>query len=251
MIYPPGQGKSGHRLMTLWRDYLEQYADKEGDAEQQTIVGAYKSVDILDEFSRILDRENRYKQLIDQRYSLFEKASQQAESFQDSLLNAAFAIYNALNTLSHQFTDGNDSAAALILKVDEQVRLSVESGRQIDRSAAALRASFALIGLIALTLDQDRSMTQAIRQIEQRFFSAASAASSNWEHLVNALYRVVEMTQIIALLTEPDLRDQINQIASRFQEEDREKNPTLKLRNGFCRFFEFAHLMITQADSIL
>ena len=238
--------------MTLWRDYLEQYADNEGDAERQTIVGAYKSVDILDEFSRILDRENRYKQLIDQRYSLFEKASQQAESFQDSLLNATFAIYNNLNSLSHQFTDGNDSAAALIRKVDEQVRLSVESGRQIDRSAAALRASFALIGLIALTLDQDRSMTHAIQQIEQRFSSAAKAASSNnWEHLVNALYRVVEMTQILALLTEPDLRDQINQIASRFQEEDREKNPTLKLRNGFCRFFEFTHLMITHVDSIV
>jgi hypothetical protein len=251
MVYPPGQGKSGQRLMTLWRDYLEQYADKEGDAERQTIVGAYKSVDILDEFSRILDRENRYMQLIDQRHSLFEKASKQAESFPDSLLNAAFAIYNGLNTLSHQFTDGNDSAAALIRKVDEQVRLSVESGGQIDRSAAALRASFALIGLIGITLDQDRSMTSAIRQVEQRFSSAANAASSNWEHLVNALYRAVEMTQILVLLTEPDLRDQINQIASRFQEDDREKNLTLKLRNGFCRFFEFAHLMITQVDSMV
>jgi hypothetical protein len=251
MIYPPGQGKSGQRLMTLWRNYLEQYADKDGNAESQTIVGAYKSVEILDQFSRIIDRENRYKPLIDQRYSLFEEASKQADSFPDCLLNASFAIYNGLNTLSHQFTDGNASAAALIRKVDEQVRLSVESGRQIDRSAAAVRASFALIGLIAITLDQDQLMTGAIRHVEQRYSSAASAASSNWEHLVNALYRVVETMQILALLTEPDLKDQINQIASRFQEEDREKNPTLKLRNGFCRFFEFGHLVTTQVDSML
>jgi hypothetical protein len=251
MTYPPGQGKSGQRLMTLWRDYLEQYADKEGNAESQSIVGAYKSVEILHAFSRILDRENRYKQLIDQRHSLFETASRQAESFPDCLLNASFAIYNGLNTLSHQFTDGNDSAAALIHKVDEQVRLSVESGGSIDRSAAALRASFALIGLIGITLDQDRSMTHTIRQVEQRFSSAANAASSNWEQLVIALYRVVEMTQILALLTEPDLEDQINQIASRFQEEDQEEDLTLKLRNGFCRFFEFVHLIITQVDSMV
>jgi hypothetical protein len=251
MIYPPGQGKSGQRLMTLWRDYLEQYTDKDGNAESQTIVGAYKSVQILHEFSRIIDRENRYKQLINQRYSLFEEASKQADSFPDCILNAAFAIYNGLNTLSHQFTDGNDSAAALIRKVDEQVRLSVESGLQIDRSAAAVRAGFALTSLIAITLDQDRSMTAAIRKLEQRFSSAANAASTNWEHLVNALYRVVEMMQILGLLTEPDLRDEINQIASRFQEEDRERNPTLKLRNGFCRFFEFVHLVTTQVDSMM
>jgi hypothetical protein len=94
-------------------------------------------------------------------------------------------------------------------------------------------------------------MTPAIRQVERRFSSAANAACSDWDHLLNALYRIVEMMQILALLTEPDLRDQISQIAPRFQEEDREKNLTLKLRNGFCRLFEFAHLAITQVDSMV
>jgi hypothetical protein len=251
MTYPPGQGKSGQHLMTLWRDYLELYADKEGNAESQSIVGAYKTVEVLEELSRMLDTEDRYKQLIDQRSSLFEEASKQAESFSDCLLNACFAIYNNLNTLSHQFTENSDSAAGLIRKVDEQVRSNVESGEAIDRSAAALRASFALISMIGITLDQDQSMTRSIRQVEQRFSSGAGASTSSLDHLANALYRIVEMMQILALLTEPDLRDQINQIASRFQEEDQEKNLTLKLRNGFCRLFEFAHLMITQVDSML
>jgi hypothetical protein len=251
MIYPPGQGKSGQQLMALWRDYLERYADKEGDAEGQSIVGAYHTVYVLDLFSRILDRENRYQQLIDHRNTIFREASSQANEFSDCLLIATFAIYNCLNTLSHQCTEANNSAAALINKVDEQVHLGAKSGIQIDKSAAALRASFALVGLITISLDQKQSMTQVIRQVEERFASASNAASSDWERLLNALYRIVEMLQIFAFLTDRDLKDQVNQIASRFQEEDQERNLSLKLRNGFCRFFELSHLIITHVDSML
>jgi hypothetical protein len=252
MIYPPGQGKSGQQLMALWRDYLEKYADKEGNPESQSVVGAYYSVEILVAFSRTLDRNDRYKKLIDQRYSLFQAGSKRADALPDCLLNASFSIYNSLNTLSHQFTEGNPSAGALISKVDELVHESARSGLQIDKSAAALRAGFALISLISITLDENQLMTQAIRQVEQRFASAANAAVSDWERLLNALYRIVEMMQIFALLTDPDLKDQINQIASRFQEEDhQEKGIPEKLRNGFCRLFELAHLTITHVDSII
>jgi hypothetical protein len=251
MIYPPGQGKSGQHLMTLWRDYLEQYADKEGNAEAQSIVGGYHVVEVLTSLSRALDQDGRYKQLIDQRYSLFRMASEQAEAFADCLLNATFSIYNCLNTFSHQFAEGSESASTLIGQVDEQAHLSSESGPQIEKSAAALRASFALLSLLAITLDQEQSMTHAIRQVEQRFASAAKAASTDWERLINALYRMVEMMQLIALSTDPDLRDQIDQIASRFQEEDQDRRLSHKLRNGFCRFFELSHLMITHVDAMI
>ncbi len=251
MSYPPAQGKSGQELMGLWRDYLEQYADREGDVEAQSIVGAYHTVEALCVFSRTLDRESRYKRLIDQRHSIFHEASDQAEEFPDRLLNATFSIYNCINTLAHQFTEGSPQAAGLIGKIDEQVHLGAGSGRQIGKAAAALRASFALMGLIAIAVDQDRQMTHAIRKVEQRYSSAAIAASSDWEHLLNALYRMVEMMQIIALSTDPELSDQIDQIASRFQEEDREKQMPQKLRNGFCRLFELAHLMISQVDSMV
>jgi hypothetical protein len=251
MIYPPGQGKSGQHLMSLWRDYLEKYADKDGDPESQSVVGAYYTVEILVAFSKTLDRTDRYEQLIDQRYSFFQEASKRAATFPDCLLNASFSIYNCMNTLSHQFTEGNVPAGALISKVDEQVHESARSGLQIDKSAAALRASLALISLISITLDESQQMTPMIRQVEQRFASAANAASSDWERLLNALYRIVEMMQIFALLTDPDLKDQINQIASRFREEDQEKGIPDKLRNGFCRFFELAHLTITHVDSMI
>jgi hypothetical protein len=251
MIYPPGQGKSGQYLMSLWRDYLERYADQEGDAESQSITGAYYSVEVLTAFSRTLDRNDRYKELIDQRYSIFREGSKQAESFPDCLLNATFSIYNCLNTLSHQLTEGNESAVSLIHKVDEQVRRGAESGMQLDRSSAALRASFALISLIAITVNQSPPVTRSIQQVEQRFASAAKAAVSDWDRLLNPLYRIVEMMQILALLSDPELADQINQIASRFKEEDQEKGIPQKTRNGFCRLFELAHLMITRVDSIV
>jgi hypothetical protein len=251
MIYPPGQGKFGRYLMSLWRDYLEHYADKDGNAEDQSIIGAYYSVEVLVAFSRTLDRNDCYKQLIDQRYSIFREGSKQAETFLDCLLNATFSIYNSLNTLSHQFTEGNESAVSLIHKVDEQVRQGAESGLQIDRSSSALRGSFALISLIAITLNQSEPVTRSIRQVEQRFVSAANAAATDWDQLLNPLYRIVEMMQILVLLTDAELMDQINQIASRFQEEDQEKGLPLKIRNGFCRLFELAHLMITHVDSIV
>jgi hypothetical protein len=251
MIYPPEQGKSEQFMMRLWRDYLEQYTDKEEDVEGQTIVAAYHSVEILTALCRTLDRNDRYKVVIDQHTYYFNEGVRRAANFRDRLLNAAFSIYNSLNTLGHQLTEGNAEASTLIGKVDEQVRLIAGSGEPVQRSAAALRACFPLLGLITIALDQDQVMTQTIRQLEQRFAAGANAASSDWEHLLNALYRVVEMIQIFALLTDPDLRDRINQVATRFKEEDQAKELPLKLRNGFCRLFELGHLLTTRIDAML
>jgi len=251
MIYPPGQGKSGVHLMQLWRAYLEQYADSEGDVENQIVVGAYFTVELFIALSRTLDKSDRYKEVIDQRLSFFSEGKKRAADFPDRLLNASFSLYNSLNTLAHQFTEENDQASALIGRVDEQVHLSTESGTQVERSAAALRACFPLLSLLSITLDEDGLMTGAIRQIEQRFAAGAAAASSGWEHVLNALYRIVEMVQIFALLTDAELKDQINQIASRFKDEDQAKELSLKLRNGFCRLFELGHLLVVHVDAML
>ncbi len=237
--------------MQLWRQYLEQYADKEGDIEGQTITAAYHTVEILTSLSRTLDNNNRYKVLIDQRIDFFHEGSKRAGNYLDCIINATFSIYNCLNTLSHQLTEGNEESSALIRKVDEQVHQSAESGDPVDRSAAALRAGFPLLGLVSFALDTDQVMTGAIRQIEQRFAAGASAASSSWDHLLNALYRSVEMMQVVAILTDPDLKDQINQIATRFKEEDHAKEFRFKLRNGFCRLFELGHLIAIQVDAML
>jgi hypothetical protein len=251
MIYPPGQGKSGRRLMQLWREYLEKYADKEGDVESQIIVAAYHSVEVLTALSQSLDGNSRYKELIDARASVFREAGKQADSFSNALINATFSLYNSLNTLSHQFAEGNPEAASLIKGVDAQVHLSVAPGEPAARTAAAVRACFPLLAMIAIALDQHQEMTFAIRHVEQRFASGARAAASDWENLLNALYRIVEMMQIIVLVTDPELKDQIDQIATRFKEEDQSKELPLKLRNGFCRLFEFGHLLATQVDSML
>ena len=251
MIYPPGQGQSGQLLMQLWRDYLEQYADREGDAGGQAIVAAYSAVEVLTCLARTIDKNNRYENLIDQRIALFRDGSRNAEEFADCLINATFSIYNSLNTLGHQLTEGNAEAAALLRNVDEQVHQNAKSADPVARSAAALRASFPLLGLITIALDQDQAMLGGIRKVEQRYAAAAGIASSEWQHLLNALYRMVEMMQIFALLADSELKDQINQVASRFQEDDRSKELRLKLRNGFCRLFELSHLLAIQFDAML
>jgi hypothetical protein len=189
--------------------------------------------------------------LIDKRDSYFHEGSRRADNFIDCLITATFSIYNSLNTLSHQFTEGNAQASALISSVDEHVHRGVEAGGGAERPAAAMRSCFPLLSLLTITLDQDQVMTSAIRAVEQRFAAGAQKASSDWDHLLNALYRSVEMMQIMALLTDPDLRDQINQIASRFKEEDQAKEVRLKLRNGFCRLFELGHLLTTHVDAIV
>jgi hypothetical protein len=248
MINPPEQGNSGDHMMELWRQYLENYADREGNIEGQIIVGAHSTVEVLSALSQTLDGDDFYRDLIDQRIALFDEGRRRAEVFEDHLLNATFSIYNSLNTLGHQFAKGNTQAVAMIKSVDEQAHLSIESGTQIDRSAAAMRAVFALVGLMTIAADERQAMTDAIQQLEQRFASGTQACVSDWDHLLNALYRTVEMLQLFALLTDPALKDQIAQIAARFQEEDQHRDILLKMRNGFCRFFELGHLLITHLD---
>jgi hypothetical protein len=251
MVYPPGQGKSGQHLMELWREYLEKFADSEGKPEDQTIIGAYQAAEVLIALSQTLDSDHRYKELIDQRLYYFHEGISQARDFKDCLLNAAFSIYNSFNTLGHQLTEGNDESAELIRQVDQQVRQGVADTESVARSSAALRASFPLLSLITIAMDEHQEMTEAIRLVEKRFAAASNAASSDWEHLLNALYRIVEMMQIFAFATDPDLKDQIDQIASRFKEEDQPKELRFKLRNGFCRLFELGHLLATQIDALV
>ncbi len=251
MVYPPGQGKSGEHLMKLWRDYLEQYAESEGDIDRQTIVASYQAVEVFASLSQTFDREGRYRELINQRVRYFVEGKRRAEDFADCLLNSTFSLYNHLNTLSHQFTEGNPEAARLIAGVDDQVRIRTQSAGQIERSAATLQAMFPLLSLITLALDQEQSVTSAIRQVEQRFAAGSRAATTHWERVVNALYRMVEMMQLFALLSDDDLRDQVNQIATRFQEEDQGTDVHLKLRNGFCRLFELGHLVTTHIDELV
>ncbi|MEJ2111259.1 MAG: hypothetical protein P8Z37_15375 [Acidobacteriota bacterium] len=251
MVYPPGKGKSGNYHMQLWREYLGEYADREGNTEGQVIVGANFTVEILTSLARRLDSDDIYKDLIDQRIELFHTGQRRAETFEDQLLNATFSIYNSLNTLGHQFAEGKTQAIAMIRGVDEQARLSIESVTQIDRSAAAMRAAFALLGLMTIAADEQQAMTDAIRQLEQRFAAGAQVSAGGWDHLLNALYRTVEMMQLFALLTDPKLQNQISQIASRFKEEDRYRDIALKMRNGFCRFFELGHLLITHVDALV
>jgi DNA repair exonuclease SbcCD ATPase subunit len=251
MVYPPGQGKSGEYLMRLWRRYLEQLAEREGDVNAQIVAGSYHAAEVIGSLSMSLDRDERYRPLILERMKHFREASQRAEDFSDCLVNATFALYNHMNTLCHQFSAGNASAESLIQRVDEQVHERVQQASQLERATAALRATFPLLSLMTLILGEGTTAVAAIRQVEARFAAASSRATADWEHMLNALYRLVEMMQILVTLSDAELIDQAQQIAAVFAEEDQAANLQLKLRNGFCRLFELGHLLATHLDAII
>jgi hypothetical protein len=237
--------------MHLWRQYLEQYAEQEGSVEEQIVVASYHAAEVFGALCRTLDRDGKLKSLIDDRIGYFQEGSRRAEAFSDHLVNATFAIYNHFNTLCRQFTGDNASAAALLQQIEAQVASKTRNGGQVDSSAAALRAAFPLLSMMTLIVDYGASITPAIRQVEQRFAAGAARAASAWEQLLNALYRLVEMMQLLVVLSDNELRSQVDQIASRFQEEDHPADLRLKMRNGFCRLFELGHLLTTHLDEIL
>ncbi len=251
MVYPPGQGKSGPHLMHLWRQYLEQYAEHEGRIEEQIVVGSYHATEVFGSLASTLDREGKLRDLIDERMRYFREGARRAEVFNDHLVNASFGIYNNLNTLGRQFLGASPVAAALIKQIEEQVGAKTKSGGPVECAAAALNAAFPLLSMMTLMIDRGGSITTAIRHVEQRFASGSTQAASDWARLLNALYRLVEMMQLLVVLSDSELRGQVDQIASRFQEDDQTADMRLRLRNGFCRLFELAHLLTTHLDEIL
>jgi hypothetical protein len=234
--------------MELWRRYLEQDAESEGNLEEQIIVGCYHAAEILGFISVELDREGSYRELIDRRIGLFAEGSVRAQEFPDRLLTGTFTIYNHVNTLGHQFSLGLASAEKLISSIDEQVKKKVEQTDPIERSAAALRAAFPILCLMTLILNKSGQATPAIRSIEERFAKGADQASTSSEQLLNALYRIVEIMQVLVSISDSALVDQVGEIAGRFQEEDRARGMQDKLRNGFCRLFELGHLLSNHLD---
>jgi hypothetical protein len=250
MVYPPGQGKFGEYLMSLWRRYLEQYAENERDIESQIVVGAYHAAEVFGCLSLMMDQEGIYQSVIEERITRFRQGREKAGILDDCLLNATFALYNHMNTLGHQFCKGHEQAENLIRQIDQQVHLRTHPGTPVQRSAAALAAVFPLLSIMTLALDDDGTAASVIRRIEQRFASAAQIAASEWDPLLNTLYRLVEMMQVFAFLTDVELQNQIDQIANRFKEEDQPRDLQHKLRNGFCRLFELGHLVATHLDGI-
>ena len=251
MVFPPGKGKSGEYLMTLWRSYLEQFAECEGDVPAQVVVASYHAAELFGFLSLSLDRDRRLRGLIDSRLEHFREGRRKAKGFDNCLVNATFSIYNHMNTLCRQFSSGNESAEGLIRNVDEHVHDRVRDAQQIERSAAALRAAFPLLSLITLVLGEGTPATAAIRQVEERFAAASGHASTPMDHLLNALYRLVEMMQIFVTLSDVELRGQVQQIATVFRDEDQTPDLQLKLRNGFCRLFELGHLLTTHLDAVI
>jgi hypothetical protein len=251
MVYPPGQGKSGEYLMDLWRRYLERLAGSEGDVPTQILVASYHAAELFGFLSLALDREQKLRAMIEARIEFFHQGSRRAETFPDCLVNATFAIYNHMNTLCHQFASGSDSAVSLIEGVDSLVHSRVQEATQMERSAAALRASFPLLSLMTMVLGEGTSAAAAIRQVEDRFAAASARAGTDLDHLINALYRMVEMMQLLVALSDIELMDQVQQIATVFKEEDQTRDLQLKLRNGFCRLFELGHLLTTHLDAVL
>jgi hypothetical protein len=238
-------------LTQVWSEYLEQYADHEGDVKRQIIVAAYHGAEILGSLSRTLDRAGSHRALIDERIAEFEEGSSKAQDFEDCMLVATFTLYNHFNTLGHQFTAGSRQAEELMAGLDRQVKAMIESSGQIERSCAAVRACFPLLSLITLAADQRQSATPSIRKVEQRFEAGDSRATTPWEHLLNGLYRTVEMMQIFVILSDSELKGKVQQIASRFQEEDGAPDYYLKTRNGFCRLFELGHLLTARLAQTL
>ncbi len=237
--------------MALWRQYLEQYAEHEGRVDEQIVVGSYHAAEVFGSLTLTLDREGKQKDLIDERVRYLREGARRAEVFNDHLVNAAFGIYNHLNTLCRQFTGGSIAAAALLKQVEEQVAIQTQSAGQVECAAAALRAAFPLLSMMTLIIDRGDSITPAIRHVEQRFSAGTAHAKSDWDRLLNALYRMVEMMQLLVVLSDSELRGQVDQIASRFQEDDQTTYLRLRLRNGFCRLFELGHLLTTHLDEIL
>jgi hypothetical protein len=251
MVYPPGQGKSGEYLMRLWCRYLEQLAEYEDNVDLQVVMSAFHAAEIFGFLSLSLDRQQKYQGLILERLEHFRTGSLHAKDFGDCLVTATFTLYNHMNTLCHQFSLGNASAEELIRDIDEQVHSRVQQADQIERSAAALQAAFPLLSMMTLILGEGTVATTVIRQIEERFSAASARARNPGEHLLNALYRLVEMMQLFVTLSDAELKNQVNQIATVFADDDRAPNLKLKMRNGFCRLFELGHLLTTHLDAII
>ncbi len=237
--------------MELWRRYLEQFAEREGDVEAQTVIGSYHAAEVFGFLSLSLDRDQSFRTLISDRLEYFREGTRRAKVFDDRLVTASFTLYNHMNTLCHQFAHGNASAEDLIDGVDEQVHARVRQANPVERSAAALRAAFPLLSLMTLLLREGPQAAAAIRKVEARFAAGSARAGTDREHLLNALYRLVEMMQLFVTLSDVELKDQVQQIASRFEEEDQTTDLQLKLRNGFCRLFELGHLLTTHLDEII
>src|SRR5262249_47838022 len=180
------------------------------DLDAQIVTAGYHSAEVFGSLSRLLDREGRFAPLIEERMGFFNEARSKATAFEDCLVTATFTLYNHVNTLGHQFAVGNREAEALIAQIDAQVRDRVAAAGQVERSAAALRAAFPVLGLMTLMLDQDGSLTQAIRQVETRFAGGGSQATNDWEQLINALYRIVGRSQPLAAHSDHDVRDPVN-----------------------------------------
>jgi len=251
MRVPQSHEESGEDLLRLWRQYLQDYAEAEGNLEQQIIDGAYRSAEVLAVLSRKMDRNGRWAGVINQRNGYFEEGGRRAQVFEDRLITATFTLYNHFNTLAHEFTEENVEAGNLISQIDAGVQERMEGAAPVERCAAAMEASFPLLVLMTLALDPMEEMTGAVRELEVRFSSSLGRTSSPSERLVNALYRVVEILQLFTVASESELRDPAGEIAARFQEEDRSPELGHKLRNGFCRLFELSHLAATQLNNVL
>jgi hypothetical protein len=173
------------------------------------------------------------------------------DQFEEHLAGASIRLYASVCALGKKFAAGNAEALGLIQQIEEEAQGRLESDSMIEKAALALRASFPILSLMTIVIDQKRSASAVIQQLENRFVSGAEKAGNPYEQALNAVYRMVEMMQIFVTLSDAELKDQVQQITALFQEEDQAEEPLNKMGNGFCRLFELGHLLTTHLDEVL
>jgi hypothetical protein len=178
--------------MALWRRYLEEFAEAEPDVEAQVVVAAYHTVEVFGALGLLLDRERHLRPLIEARNGYFRKGVERAATFDEKLMVAAYGLYNHLNTLARQFAGSGRQGLEFVEAVEKSVEAALELSAPSARASAALRAAFPLLGFMTLMLDPEKRLIEAIRKVEQRFAAGDGKAAGDWDHLLNALYRLVD-----------------------------------------------------------
>ena len=102
----------------------------------------------------------------------------------------------------------------------------------------------------ALARTRKKRATASIRKVERARGRSGPGCDTPGD-LVNGLYRIVEMMQIFAIVSDTGLADEVQRIATQFQEEDETSDYYLKVRNGFGRLFELGHLLTTRLEQTL
>ena len=148
-------------------DEFEEWTRNVDSFDQQTVVGLYSAIDMLDVIARAIDKDGQYTESINSVLKAFDATNNSTETVYQQQANGAYSLAEMLGVIAGMY-DPDGQYRTEIQGIMEMLQNGDDAADNVyTQQANSLYRSYEMLCLIAQELDTGNQYASAIQEIQR------------------------------------------------------------------------------------